>query len=54
VLQNGVLSVIDTEGFTDDAGTEVVDDATSKRLSEALEACGDLGVWLEWVRSQIR
>ncbi|KAK0945193.1 hypothetical protein LTR29_003285 [Friedmanniomyces endolithicus] len=48
VLQNGVLSVIDTEGFTDDAGTEVVDDATSKRLSEALEACGDLGVWLEW------
>ncbi|KAK0338248.1 hypothetical protein LTR02_005962 [Friedmanniomyces endolithicus] len=54
VLQNGVLSVLDVEGFADDAGTEGVDGANSKRLGEALEACGDVGVWLEWVRTQLR
>ncbi|KAK0314701.1 hypothetical protein LTR01_001525 [Friedmanniomyces endolithicus] len=54
VLQNGIMSVIDGEGLTDDAGTEGVDGANSKRFGEALEACGDVGVWLERVRMQIR
>ncbi|KAK1818726.1 hypothetical protein LTR12_006911 [Friedmanniomyces endolithicus] len=53
ILQNGVLSVIDAEAGTDDAGTEGVDGRNSKRLGEALEACGDVGVWLEWVRNQL-
>ncbi|TKA63708.1 hypothetical protein B0A55_10386 [Friedmanniomyces simplex] len=54
VLQNGVLSVTDAEGLAGDDKTEEISSTHGKRLVEALETCGDIGVWIEWLRSQLR
>ncbi|KAK5120703.1 hypothetical protein LTR85_006061 [Meristemomyces frigidus] len=58
VLPNAELVVTSSEGFAegDDSGVVMdgVDgadaDVEGKRMARALEVCGDLGVWVEWLR----
>ncbi|KAK5735209.1 hypothetical protein LTR17_008377 [Elasticomyces elasticus] len=50
VLQNGVLSVLGAEYFAVGGGEGVA----GKKLADALEACGDVGVWIEWLRTQVK
>ncbi|KAK3657816.1 hypothetical protein LTR56_002195 [Elasticomyces elasticus] len=50
VLQNGVLSVLGAQHFAVGDGEGIA----GKKLADALEACGDVGVWIEWLRTQVK
>ena len=55
VLQNGVLSLTSAEGLGGEGAMEGVQGEEGKKLAGALEACeGDVGVWVEWLRSRGR
>ena len=50
ILPNADLSVTSHEGVlsSDSSGTS----AEAQMLAHALDVCGDLGVWVEWIRSR--
>ncbi|KAK5107722.1 hypothetical protein LTR62_000744 [Meristemomyces frigidus] len=51
VQSNGIIAVVGSSKVIGDGQVESHDDeAAKKRLAEALERCGDVGVWIEWLR----
>jgi hypothetical protein len=47
-------NIVDTEAGNVDMEKAEQVDGKVKRLSRALDICGDLGVWAEWVRREVR
>ena len=52
VLPNAQITVLDHRGLGD--SDSLLDDGCTKatELTHALEKCGDLGVWIEWIRNR--
>jgi len=53
ILPNAELVVTSQEGITKTGEhTDGVENAQAKNMAKALDVCGDLGVWVEWLRNR--